>query len=63
MFFLIIYLGLCFGLAQWAKATRQGSWMTFLISFFFTPLAGLGWILLGLVVDHDVNEAGRNDKK
>lgn len=62
MFFLIIYLGLCFGLAQWAKATRQGSWLVFLISLFCTPLVGLGWILFGLVLDHDANEAIRNDK-
>ena len=61
MIFLIIYLSLCFGLAQWAKATGQGSGITFLISLFFSPLAGLGYILFGLVVDHDANEV-RNNK-
>ena len=56
MFFLIIYLGLCFGLALWAKATGQGSWTTFLISLFCSPLIGLAWMIVGLAMDHDANE-------
>ncbi len=63
MFFILIYLGLCIALAQWAKAINAGSAFCFFISLLFTPLAGLFFIIYNMVLEHDVKESLERDAK
>lgn len=61
MFFIIIYIGLCFALAQLGKKTGAGSGGTFLFSLLFTPIGGLIFIILNGIVEHDANEMANHD--